>query len=263
MRRHLLSLACGVGLFLALAAPGAVQPPSNQSPPVITGTAQVGQTLTCTEGGWNGTAPITYSFQWKRDGSAIPGATTSTYQVTSTDAGTQMVCTVTAQNADGSASANSAAVVPVGAGSPPPAGPASDAVAPTIDDFVISRKRFRFLYLTCKNNKKTKIKPVFFTYKLSEDSNLKIVTRYAGRGAGTVKRGHHDGAMAISGKAGENKTRFGTQLHGRYYLKLGRYKATIKATDAAGNQSAIAQTEFTVLPAERSRSKKRCTVSGR
>jgi len=48
----------------------------------ITGTAAVGETLTADLGTWTGTAPITYTYQWYQDdGTAISGATSSTYTI--------------------------------------------------------------------------------------------------------------------------------------------------------------------------------------
>ena len=89
-------------------------PPVNTVAPAITGTAEVGQTLTCSQGTWTGTAPITYAYQWKRDGSNIGSATNSTYTLVSADGGTTVSCTVTATNGVGSASANATGVaVPV------------------------------------------------------------------------------------------------------------------------------------------------------
>lgn len=38
--------------------------PSNSVAPVVSGTAQVGQTLTCTTGTWSGAAPLVYSYDW-------------------------------------------------------------------------------------------------------------------------------------------------------------------------------------------------------
>jgi len=39
--------------------------PVNTSPPTISGTPQVGQTLTADPGTWSGTQPITYAYQWQ------------------------------------------------------------------------------------------------------------------------------------------------------------------------------------------------------
>ncbi|MBA3842396.1 MAG: LamG domain-containing protein, partial [Actinobacteria bacterium] len=44
-------------------------PPVNTALPAVTGTAQVGQQLSVGNGTWTGTAPISYSYQWKRCGS--------------------------------------------------------------------------------------------------------------------------------------------------------------------------------------------------
>lgn len=87
--------------------------PANTAPPTISGTPQVGQTLTAQPGTWSGTTPITYSYQWQScngNGGAcndIAGATSSSYTVTSSDATNTLRVHVTAKNADGSASATS------------------------------------------------------------------------------------------------------------------------------------------------------------
>jgi hypothetical protein len=86
--------------------------PANTSPPVITGTTQVGQTLAVSVGTWSGTA-ATYTFQWKRGGVNISGATSSLYLLVTADLAAMITVTVTATNAAGSASATSAAVGPV------------------------------------------------------------------------------------------------------------------------------------------------------
>jgi len=61
--------------------------------PTITGTAKVGQTLTVSPGTWSPTATLTY--QWKRGGAPIPGATASTYKLSAADAGQKITVTVT------------------------------------------------------------------------------------------------------------------------------------------------------------------------
>jgi hypothetical protein len=90
-------------------------PPVNTAAPAITGTAQEGQTLTCSTGTWTGTPTIAYSYQWKRNGSNIGSATNSTYLLVSADVGQSIKCTVTATNGAGSANADSNTVTPTAA----------------------------------------------------------------------------------------------------------------------------------------------------
>ena len=63
------------------------------STPTITGTTTVGSTLTAHPGTWTAGATLTY--QWYRSGTAISGATASTYKLTSTDQGKAITVTVT------------------------------------------------------------------------------------------------------------------------------------------------------------------------
>ncbi|WKK72568.1 hypothetical protein Q0F99_06415 [Rathayibacter oskolensis] len=66
--------------------------------PTITGTAKVGQTLTAVPGTWT-PAPVALSYQWKRAGVAIPGASAATYKTVSADAGKSVTVTVTGTKA--------------------------------------------------------------------------------------------------------------------------------------------------------------------
>jgi len=84
--------------------------PTNTVAPAITGTAQEGQTLTCSTGTWSGSP--TYTYQWKRNGSNIGSATNSTYLLVTADVGQSIKCTVTATNFIGSANADSNTVTP-------------------------------------------------------------------------------------------------------------------------------------------------------
>jgi hypothetical protein len=85
--------------------------PSNTSPPTVTGSATNGETLVAGTGSWEGTAPISFSFQWSRCNSAgaecspISSATNTTYVVADADVGARIRVLVTASNSDGSASA--------------------------------------------------------------------------------------------------------------------------------------------------------------
>jgi len=88
--------------------------PSNTSVPTISGTQNVGSTLTTTNGIWNNT-PSSYTYQWKRSGTNISGATSSTYTLVSADQSATITCAVTATNVTGSATATSAATGSIGA----------------------------------------------------------------------------------------------------------------------------------------------------
>lgn len=87
--------------------------PANTRPPVVSGVAEVGQTLLATNGSWTGTPPLTYSYRWRR--CAAPGscediqtAIGRAYQLGPGDRGATLQVIVAASNANGSASATSA-----------------------------------------------------------------------------------------------------------------------------------------------------------
>jgi len=94
--------------------------PANTIAPVISGTQRVGQVLTTTNGSWTGITPITYTYQWKKNGSNIGGATAQTYTLVSGDlgAGTTIQCVVTGTNAYGNGTGNSNILTGVGAALP-------------------------------------------------------------------------------------------------------------------------------------------------
>jgi hypothetical protein len=116
-------------LLLASAAPGRSQAkPSNQlEPSIATKVAVVvGATLTGNRGDWNGTEPITYSYQWLRCNEdavsckKVTNATGTTYTVTKSDVDHTLRFQVTAKNADGSdtAESNATGTVPGKADAP-------------------------------------------------------------------------------------------------------------------------------------------------
>jgi len=93
--------AASRGLAVPGIRPGDIEAPS------VSGTAAVGQVLTCLRGIWNGAPPPTFTYQWLRDGTSIPSATASTYTVTLADEGHLLSCDVTATNTAGSVEAES------------------------------------------------------------------------------------------------------------------------------------------------------------
>lgn len=82
---------------------------ANITSPTLTGTAQVGQTLTCSQGLWAGTSPLTYAYQWEyaKTGEQIEGADSNTYTIDQEDLNRTLRCKVTATNLLGSNSINS------------------------------------------------------------------------------------------------------------------------------------------------------------
>jgi hypothetical protein len=134
-RRNNLLALLAAGAVTVLAVAGFSNAASNAAPvntaePTISGTAQVGQTLTATQGSWTTSSTAKYTYQWRRcdtqgNGCAnIGGADTSTYLLKAGDAGKTIRVRVTAKNSDGSTQATSnptAVVKPKGPTAPPPA----------------------------------------------------------------------------------------------------------------------------------------------
>lgn len=88
--------------------------PVNTVAPAITGSAREGATLVASTGTWTSDLVISgYTYQWKRDGAPISGATSSSYLLVPDDEGAMITVTVTAANLAGSASATSSQVGPV------------------------------------------------------------------------------------------------------------------------------------------------------
>jgi hypothetical protein len=87
--------------------------PVNTVPPTISGTPTVGQTLTASEGTWSN-SPTSFAYQWLRCNGGgnscadVANGTQHTYTLVGADAGQTMRVRVTATNADGSNSVQSA-----------------------------------------------------------------------------------------------------------------------------------------------------------
>jgi hypothetical protein len=92
------------------AVSGTAGVPMNTVLPAISGTAQVGQTLTASAGTWTN-SPASYANQWQNEGSPIAGATSATYIIQASDLGALITLQVIATN---SAGASIPAVSPLG-----------------------------------------------------------------------------------------------------------------------------------------------------
>ncbi len=99
------------GATQATSAPTAVvssaAAPTSSQAPTVSGAAQIGSTLTVSDGTWGGN-PTSYAYAWSRcdatgsNCSSVSGATSHTYQLAQVDAGTTLRATVTASNSAGS-----------------------------------------------------------------------------------------------------------------------------------------------------------------
>ncbi len=103
--------------------PALLEAPVGAGVPTVSGGSSTGSTLTCSTGSWAPDllgaalyrAPRTFTYQWNRDGTDIPGATSSTVSAGSPGGYT---CKVTASNAAGSGGPQTSGALQVSA--PPP-----------------------------------------------------------------------------------------------------------------------------------------------
>jgi hypothetical protein len=99
--------AGGTGAPAASSSTAAVlpAPPVNVSVPMVSGSDQQGSTLTTSNGTWSN-GPTSFTYAWERCASgtctAISGATSSSYVLTSNDVGDAIAAIVTATNSGGS-----------------------------------------------------------------------------------------------------------------------------------------------------------------
>jgi hypothetical protein len=108
-----LTAIAGTGLAQSSASQ-ANYAPTNSAAPTISGSPQVGQTLTANPGTWNSQTTPSFKYQWERCDTAgngcasIGGATSQTYGVTNDDVNHTLRVAVTATNSSGTGSATSA-----------------------------------------------------------------------------------------------------------------------------------------------------------
>ncbi len=202
--------------------------PANTTLPSISGTAQVGQQLVCSQGTW-GSDPTTFTYQWRRDGQAIAGATSQIHTLTADDAGKTLTCEVTATNPAGSTSVTSQGVVVATSSSTPtspgtgPVNPA-DMTAPVITSlkitskFAPSSKATPVEVTTSKKKKKKKVKRgASIRYTLSENARVVLLIQRKKRGYKIKKKGKKKRSCVSNTKKNRRKLR--SQIRSKYKKK--------------------------------------------
>jgi hypothetical protein len=169
-----------------------------------------------------------------------------------------VACPPPAQGGAGSAQATTAA----GSAATPP-----DLVAATISGFGVERRRFAVganATAVAAAKRRRAPKGTAFRYTLSESASVRIAierktpglrsgkrclkptARLRRRKARRCTRYAAAGALTRAAETGANRTPFSGRI-GRRALRPGRYRATITATDAAGNVSAPRKASFTIV----------------
>jgi hypothetical protein len=247
--------------------PTLLKTPEGDGAPEITGASTPGSVIACSQGSWAPDllssllyrAPRTITYQWSLNGADIAGATTSS--LTAASAGAYR-CAVSASNEAGSATQTSAPhtvadVVLV------------DTVAPMITHASISPTTWA---VNAKGRSETAVsagrakKGTVITYTLSEPARVVFTIERAlpGRRVGRkctrptrstkgkkCTRYKRFGRFAQAAVAGRNRKPFSGRIASKK-LKPGRYRASLMATDPAGNASNVRRLRFRVVgPAPR------------
>jgi hypothetical protein len=92
---------------LTVVGSSGVAPVNTVAPALSYTTLDINDVVTCDDGTWTGTTPITYTYQWYRDAAPIGGDTASSHTIVLADVGTTLKCVVTGTNAVGNSSVDS------------------------------------------------------------------------------------------------------------------------------------------------------------
>jgi hypothetical protein len=139
-------------------------PPKNVTNPTITGTPEIGSTLTAANGTWSGATDFDY--QWQTCNSvgnacaAIVGATAKTYTVRTADTGNTLRVVVTAKNRFGSTKETTDHTVEVGTTAPTTTVVTTTVGRPTAN----AAPRIKFISLKVRSNR------VYTRFRVCDDS---------------------------------------------------------------------------------------------
>lgn len=129
--------------FDDLAGHGAPVLPENTVAPVV---SVAGSVLSVTNGTWTGSATITYTYAWLRDGVAIEDATDNEYTVVADDANAAISVVVTATNVAGSVDADAVDAPPANITAPEITGTAQVGQTLAVSDGTWSGEDLTFAY---------------------------------------------------------------------------------------------------------------------
>jgi Carboxypeptidase regulatory-like domain len=199
--------------------------PHNTAAPSITGTALLGDVLTCSNGSWTGEGMLSvqsgwslttpFGYQWLREGSAISGASSVSYLVQSADLGHGLACEVTATNAAGHEASKSASVtVPVPAVTISSSRLVFAKDTATAKIACVSAACSGTAEITArvgaKHGRKRTVVIAKGSYSLAAGAHGTVVLRLTGRGAKAVLATRHrtlPGKLTISVKVGKTLAR--------------------------------------------------------
>jgi hypothetical protein len=163
------------------------QKPVNTVLPAITGTTVENETLTASTGTWTG-AGVAYTYQWKRAGANIGGATASTYGLQAADVGSTITVAVTATNDGGATTATSAATAAIeadnsGSGATVLAGDETNVLALDFTDetFQPSTGRYGAAYILDVGTPANDLDSDPLSLLTLTEANLKILLRADGK----------------------------------------------------------------------------------
>ncbi|HSC03755.1 MAG TPA: S8 family peptidase [Solirubrobacteraceae bacterium] len=206
--------------------------PGNRERPEVIGALTVGATLTVSPGSWS-RLPTSYAYQWQRCLFGVclpvPGATGSSYALTSSDAGATFDVTVTASNGAGSAQATSAVTAAVGgpgqtpgaqpSGATPASSTPSSSTGTTLTHTTrgpVRRPRLSHVALV---GKRGTARGQALVFRLSAGARVQVAL---------VREGRNTLHLALSGHKGQNRYSLKSLLHGRHVIR-GHYALTVHA----------------------------------